>query len=232
MVLRVFCGVCVAFMMRTLGVIFDFDGVLVDTEWAIFQSWVRLYEREGQHISIETYAPCLGAGYSHWDPARHLEELTGRRYDWERETPLRQAQIEADLSEMGLMPGALELLDWCRDHGLSLAVASSSSRRWVGGWLVRLGIMDRFKGVFTRTDGFPVKPNPALFLAAQRCLGLPADCCLVVEDSENGTISAAAAGIPCVAIPNRMTAGSDFSRARCCLPSLYSLLESLDRRFC
>ena len=223
------CGaLCSGFMMRTLGIIFDFDGVLVDTEWAIFQSWVRLYEREGQQLSIETYAPCLGAGYSHWDPARHLEVLTGKRFDWERETPRRQAQIEADLSEKGLMPGALELLDWCRDHGVALTVASSSSRRWVGGWLERLGIMDRFKGVFTRADGFPVKPDPALFLAAQRCLGLPAEGCLVVEDSENGTISAAHAGIPCVAIPNRMTAGSDFSRARRCLPSLSRLQECLE----
>lgn len=65
-------------MIRPKGIIFDFDGVLVDTEWAIYQSWLRLYRREGQDISIETYAPCLGAGYSHWDPAAHLESLTGK----------------------------------------------------------------------------------------------------------------------------------------------------------
>lgn len=217
-------------MKNTRGIIFDFDGVLVDTEWAIYQSWVRLYEREGQHISIATYAPCLGAGYSHWDPARHLESLTGKHYDWELETPVRQAQIEADLAEQGLMPGALELLDWCRDAGIGLTVASSSSRRWVGGWLERLGIMDRFKGVFTRTDGYPVKPNPALFLAAQHCLGLPGEQCLIVEDSENGTISAANAGIPCVAVPNRMTAASDFSRASCRLPNLDALRERLEQQ--
>lgn len=209
------------------GIIFDFDGVLVDTEWAIYQSWVHLYAREGQEISIATYAPCLGAGYSHWDPAAHLEKLTGKKYDWEKETPARQAMLEADLERSGLMDGALELLDWCAEQGIGLTVASSSSRRWVQGWLEKLGIYDRFAGVFTRTDGYPVKPNPALFEAAQQCLGLEKVDCLIIEDSENGTIAALNAAIPCVAIPNRMTESSSFSRAAYRSASLRSLLTTL-----
>ena len=209
------------------GIIFDFDGVLVDTEWAIYQSWVHLYAREGQEISIATYAPCLGAGYSHWDPAAHLEKLTGKKYDWEKETPARQAMLEADLERSGLMDGALELLDWCAEQGIGLTVASSSSRRWVQGWLEKLGIYNRFAGVFTRTDGYPVKPSPALFEAAQQCLGLEKADCLIIEDSENGTIAAQNAAIPCVAIPNRMTESSDFSRASYRCASLRALLNAL-----
>lgn len=214
-------------MQRPKGIIFDFDGVLVDTEWAIYQSWVQLYAREGQEISIATYSPCLGAGYSHWDPAAHLEKLTGRQFDWGKETPARQAVLEADLERYGLMEGAIELLDWCAAQGIGLTVASSSSRRWVQGWLERLGIYDRFAGVYTRTDGYPVKPNPALFETAQQCLGLDKAECLIVEDSENGTIAAQNAGIPCVAIPNRMTENSDFSRAAHRCASLAALLEQL-----
>ena len=214
-------------MRRPKGIIFDFDGVLVDTEWAIYQSWVHLYAREGQEISIATYAPCLGAGYSHWDPAAHLEKLTGKTYDWEIETPARQAMLEADLERMGLMEGAAELFSWCREQGIGLTVASSSSRRWVQGWLEKLGIYELFDGVFTRTDGYPVKPNPALFLAAQQCLGLEKEDCLIIEDSENGTIAAQNAAIPCVAIPNRMTENSDFSRAACRCASLLELLQHL-----
>ena len=216
-----------ATMRRPKGIIFDFDGVLVDTEWAIYQSWVHLYAREGQEISIATYAPCLGAGYSHWDPAAHLEKLTGKTYDWEIETPARQAMLEADLERMGLMEGAAELFSWCREQGIGLTVASSSSRRWVQGWLEKLGIYELFDGVFTRTDGYPVKPNPALFLAAQQCLGLEKEDCLIIEDSENGTIAAQNAAIPCVAIPNRMTENSDFSRAACRCASLLELLQHL-----
>lgn len=209
------------------GIIFDFDGVLVDTEWAIYQSWVHLYAREGQQISIETYSPCLGAGYSHWNPAEHLEKLTGRTYDWDRETPARQAELEAELARSGLMEGAAELLTWCAGQGIGLTVASSSSRLWVQGWLEKLGIYDRFQGVFTRTDGYAVKPDPALFLAAQRCLQLPKEDCLIIEDSENGTIAARNAGIPCVAIPNRMTELSDLSRAEYRFRSLRELLMQL-----
>lgn len=216
-------------MKKPKGIIFDFDGVLVDTEWAIYQSWVHLYAREGQEISIATYAPCLGAGYTHWNPGDYLEKLTGKTYDWEKETPMRQARLEADLERSGLMPGAKELMDWCRAQGVGMTVASSSSRRWVAGWLEKLGIMDAFNGVFCRTDGYPVKPNPALFHAAQQCLALPPEDCLIIEDSENGTIAAQNAGIPCVAVPNRMTAASDFSRAAYRAESLSHLLELLTK---
>ncbi len=216
-------------MRRPRGIIFDFDGVLVDTEWAIYQSWVQLYAREGQQISIATYSPCLGAGYSHWNPADYLEKLTGKKYDWDVETPARQAVLEADLARAGLMGGALELLDWCREQGIGLTVASSSSRRWVQGWLERLGIYERFDGVFTRTDGYAVKPDPALFLAACDCLNLPKEDCLIVEDTENGTISARNAGIPCVAVPNRMTESCDLSRAQYRVASLSALLDELKK---
>lgn len=209
------------------GLIFDFDGVMVDTEWAIFQSWVRLYAREGQQLSPADYAPCLGAGYSRWDPAAHLEQRTGRCYDWEQETRARRAAIDADLAEQGLMPGCRELLNAAHARGLRLAVASSSTRHWVEGWLRRLGIYEEFDAVFCRTDGYPVKPDPALFLAAQQCLALPKEECLIIEDSENGVLAAQRAGIPCAAVPCRLTEGGDFSSAALRCRSLHELLLHL-----
>lgn len=210
--------------LKPKGIIFDFDGVLVDTEWAIYQSWVKLFAREGQEISIETYSPCLGAGYSHWNPVDYLEALTGKTYNWEIETPARQAVLEADLELMGLMPGAQELIDWCQSQHIPMAVASSSSRRWVAGWLNKLNIYDKFAGVFTRTDGYPVKPDPSLFLAAQESINVATEDCIIIEDSENGTISAQRAQISCVAVPNRMTQHSDFSRAAIVVNNLHELL--------
>ena len=214
-------------MKRPRGIIFDFDGVLVDTEWAIFSSWVELFAREGQVLTVQDYAPCLGAGYSRWNPALYLEQLTGKSYDWEQENAARQARIEAELSNSRFMPGAAELLAWCHAQGIGLTVASSSSRRWVGGWLERLDAMRYFPRIFCRTDGYAVKPDPALFLAAQAQLGLPAEECLVVEDSENGIRAAKNAGIPCVAIPNRLTALCDLSGAEAHASSLSELLECL-----
>ena len=214
-------------MTRPKGIIFDFDGVLVDTEWAIFSSWVELYAREGQQLTVQDYAPCLGAGYSHWDPARHLEQLTGKSYDWVQENAARQARIEDELRHRRLMPGAEELLEWCRAQGVPTAVASSSSRRWVGGWLERLDAMHYFVQIFCRTDGYPVKPDPALFRAAQLRLGFAPQDCLVIEDSENGISAARAAGIPCAAIPNRLTSHCDLSAADMHFGSLHELLHAL-----
>lgn len=214
-------------LLKPRGIIFDFDGVIVDTEWAIYQSWVHLFAREGQEISIETYSPCLGAGYSHWNPADYLEKLTGKTYDWALETSARQAMLEADLERSGLMPGVRELMDFCHAHSIGMTVASSSSRRWVSGWLNKLGIEQEFNGVFCRTDGYPVKPDPALFLAAQNCLNLPAHECLVIEDSENGVLAAHNAAIPCAAVPNRMTKHADFSSASVQFENLRELLAHL-----
>ncbi len=214
-------------MKHPRGIIFDFDGVMVDTEWAIYQSWVRLFAAENQPLSVETYAVCVGADYGLWNPATHLEGLTGKRYDWESLHARRREEIHAHLSQHGLMAGVRELMDYCHAEGITMAVASSSTRHWVEGWLRRLNIYDEFCGVFTRTDGYPVKPDPALFLAAQNCLGLEKEACLIIEDSENGTIAAANAGIPCAAVPCRMTEHMDFSRAVSRFASLSELLDSL-----
>ena len=214
-------------MMIPRAIIFDFDGVLMDTEWAIFNSWVTLYKREGCALTLREYAACLGAGYSRWDPAAHLQALTGKTYDWEAENTVRQAAIERDLSTQSLMPGTEPLLTWCRQRGIRMVVASSSSRRWVLGWLTHLNASHFFERLFCRTDGYAVKPDPALFLAARDYLGVASGDCLIVEDSENGVLAARHAGIPCLAIPNRMTAHGDFSAASAQLPSLAALLDRL-----
>lgn len=215
------------FMKLPRGIIFDFDGVLVDTEWAIFNSWVELYHREGCKLTVQDYSPCLGAGYTHWDPASHLESLTGKHFNWDQENARRQANIEQRLIHSGLMPGARELLEWCCSMGIRLTVASSSSRSWVAGWLNRLNAMHFFPEIFCRTDGYAVKPAPALFLAAQNFLALPVEDCLVVEDSRNGLLAANAAGIRSVAIPCRLTRKLDLSAADFHMKSLSELHLSL-----
>lgn len=209
------------------GLIFDFDGLLVDTEWAIYQSWVRLYRREGCTLPLDLFNACLGSGYTHWDPGRYLEQLTGKTYDWEAEHAARQREIERDLEHEGLLPGANELMEEADALDLPMAVASSSSRRWVEGWLRRLGIFERFRGTFCRTDGYAVKPAPDLFLAALACLGVSKEECLVLEDSHNGVEAACRAGLRCIAVPNRVTAGSDFSAAACRAESLVEVLPLL-----
>lgn len=188
------------------GIILDFDGLMVDTEYAIYTSWVRVYQRDGLELPLDLFNECLGSGYTHWDPASHLEKLTGKNYDWDQITAQRQSELEAELLEAGLLPGVREIITLAQENKLPIGVASSSSRRWVQGWLERLDIFPHFQTTVCRTDGYPVKPAPDLFLAAAQGLGVsPADC-LVFEDSRNGVAAAHAAGMRVVAVPNRVTA--------------------------
>ena len=211
-------------LRRAGAVIFDFDGLLVDTEYAIYSSWLRVFDACGHPLPLDLFNQCLGSGYTHWNPGDHLEKLTGKTFDWDEINARRQEEIVRDLEHAGLLPGAAELIGRLADGGTPMGVASSSSHRWVDGWLNKLGIMPCFKTVVCRDDHLPVKPNPALFLKAAENLGAaPADC-LVLEDSQNGTTAAFHAGMPVISIPNRVTEHADFSLATVVIGSLKELL--------
>jgi len=202
------------------AVLFDFDGVLVDTEWAIYTAWHDLFHAHGHPLPLELYNRCIGSDFATWSPKIHLEELTGTAFDWHQLDPLRQDRIEEELKHSGPMPGVPELLAELQRAGIPCAVVSSSSHRWVDGWLERLGLTALFATVVCRGDAARIKPAPDLYEEAARRLGLDAAVCLVIEDSLNGVRSAKAAGMPVVAVPNRVTACLDFSLADATLESL------------
>lgn len=211
-------------LQRARAVIFDFDGLLVDTEYAIYSSWERVFASCGHPLPLDLFNQCLGSGYTHWNPGDHLEQLTGLTFDWEAVNGRRQEEIVRDLEHAGLLPGARELIRRLADAGTPMGVASSSSHRWVDGWLNRLGIMSHFQTVVCRDDGLPVKPDPSLFLKAAENLGMTPSECLVLEDSQNGTTAAYRAGMPVISIPNRVTEQADFSLATSKIRSLTELL--------
>lgn len=209
---------------RARAVIFDFDGLLVDTEYAIYSSWERVFASCGHPLPLDLFNQCLGSGYTHWNPGDHLEQLTGRTFNWEDVNSRRQEEIVRDLEHAGLLPGSCELIRRLAEAGTPMGVASSSSHRWVDGWLNKLNIMPYFQTVVCRDDGLPVKPDPALFLKAAENLGVPPAECLVLEDSQNGTTAAHRAGMPVISIPNRVTEQADFSLATSKIRSLTELL--------
>jgi HAD superfamily hydrolase (TIGR01509 family) len=209
------------------AVLFDFDGVLVDTEWAIYEAWHRTFLAHGHPLPLETYTQCIGSDFDTWSPKAHLEELTGNSFDWHDLDARRQEEIVRDLSQEGPMPGVLELLEALYTRDIRVAVASSSSHPWVDGWLERLGIAQWFDTVVCRGDAPRIKPAPDLYLEAARRLRVaPADC-LVIEDSLNGVKAANAAGSPVWAVPNRCTACLDFSLATAIVPDLIAARKAL-----
>ena len=199
--------------MEISAVLFDFDGVLVDTELAIYQAWRRTFEAHGHDLPLAMYTRCIGSDFATWSPKTHLEELTGRGFDWHDLDARRQQEIRRDLTGEGPMPGAVALLGKLTAAGVPLAVVSSSSHHWVDGWLAKLGLARHFKEVVCRGDAPQIKPAPDLFLEAARRLAVAPAACLVIEDSRNGMAAAHAAGMPVWVVPNRVTAGLDFAVA-------------------
>jgi len=202
------------------AVLFDFDGLLVDTEWAIYEAWRRTFRAHGHELPLETYTQCIGSDFDTWSPKSHLEDLTGRSFDWHQLDEDRQVEIRRELEQAGPMPGVLPLLGELRGRGVPLAVVSSSSHHWVDGWLEKLRLESYFDTVVCRGDAPRIKPAPDLWLEALARLGRPAERCLALEDSLNGVKSAKAAGLTVWAVPNRTTACLDLSIADRVIPSL------------
>lgn len=194
--------------------IFDFDGLIIDTESAIYEAWQEFYASHGQPLAMATWSQCVGSDFSHaYDPKAELERLTGSRFDW----PAVEAQLTARVHELlihyPVLPGVLSLLQAARSAGKLCAVASSSPQSWVVPHLERVGLSEYFAHVTTREEVQHIKPAPDLFLRATEKLGVSKEEVLVLEDSLNGLRAAVAAGIRCIVCPGPTTQHLDFSPA-------------------
>ena len=204
------------------AIVFDFDGLILDTEEPVYRSWLEVYREHGEDLPFERWVQIVGSTTSGFHPQRHLEERLGR--------PLPQEVLDRRIerrTEMILhrevLPGVVARLDEARELGLKLGVASSSTSGWVRGHLSRLGILERFECLRCRDDVVNAKPEPDLYIAVLDCLGVVADEAVAIEDSPNGISAAKRAGMRCVAIPNRITAQLDLRQADLMLDSLADL---------
>ena len=189
-------------MLRAL--IFDFDGLIVDTETPEFTAWQKVFQSYQCDLHPLDWVHCIGTHYV-LDPHKLLEEKSGRALD-RSEVRKRQNEILEEMHR-SLQPcaGVVDLLAAARRRGLKLAVASSSSRSWVLRWLDRFELTPYFEVFKTRDDVEKVKPDPALFLQALAALEVSPQEAMVFEDSLNGLRAARAAGIFTVVVPYAMT---------------------------
>ena len=204
------------------AIVFDFDGLIIDSETAIAGAWRELFEAHGLMLPEHLLRRMLGTRENDhllWD---ELQALAGR-LDLPALRASHRARGAALSDELPLLPGVRKQLDAARNAGLRLAVASSSSAWWVNGHLERLGIRDRFAAVCSREDAPKSKPDPGVYLAALRRLELEAKHAIAIEDSEPGVAAAKAAGLRCVAVPGSFTEQMSFAKADLVLPSLEAL---------
>ncbi|MGJ8671864.1 HAD family hydrolase [Rubritalea sp.] len=215
-----------ALSLTPKAVLFDFDGVILDTEWPIYQTWLKLFQSEGQDLPIETYVQCIGSDFDTWSPEKHLEELTGKTYNWGEINPPRQVEIRAALENPIALPGVRELFEHLFTLEIPILVVSSSTHDWVDNWLKKLHLMDMVQTTVCRGDAPRIKPSPDLYIEAVRQVELPAKDCLVIEDSLNGTKAAIGAGCQTLVVPSRLTNCLDFSIADNVIESLKELLPA------
>ena len=200
------------------ALVFDFDGLILETERPDFQSWREVYREHGLDLTMDTWSDVIGRGAEYFDPYSALVEQLGRDLDRESVLSRRKARHAELIAGLEILPGVREAVADARGLGLRLGVASSSSHRWVDGHLERLGLA--FDCVRCRDDVVAAKPDPELYLAVCACLGVAPGRAIAFEDSANGIAAAKAAGMRCVAVPNPMTEGLDLSAADLRLGSL------------
>jgi HAD superfamily hydrolase (TIGR01509 family) len=208
--------------MRIKAAIFDFDGLILDTETTLYEAWRDSYAQYGCELPRELWNANIGAeGYTGFHPMEYLREHCT--------VPLDEAVFQRDRKELYLgrinqqecLPGVRAALNEAKRLSLQLAVASSSSHPWVEGHLKRLGLLALFNVICCQEDVVSVKPDPALYTLALQKLDVRPGEAIVLEDSPHGIVAAQAAGLYCVAVNNPMTAllDLDFANRR---------LESLD----
>ncbi len=209
--------------MSIKTLIFDFDGLILDTETPEYQILLDLFQPYGLTFPIEEWAKAVGASPGAFDPFDYLASRTSLPVD---QAALRQVFLQRSLAlieQQPPLPGVVSLLDQAGQAGLSLAVASSSPSDWVHNHLKRLNLHHRFQSILTRDDVTHPKPHPELYLATLQVFNLQPHQAVVFEDSPNGITAARAAGIFCVAVPNQVTRLLDTSRANLTLSSLAGL---------
>jgi HAD superfamily hydrolase (TIGR01509 family) len=202
------------------AIIFDFDGLILDTELCDYLSWKETYEALGCELSLEKWTANIGS-VDFFNPYLELQAQLGEGIDLDPVYLRRKQRDRELLAEQVALPGVEAYLEEAQTLGLKVAIASSARRAWVDEHLGRLRLDHRFAAVRCRddVDGCS-KPDPAVYRAALAALGVEPGQALALEDSPNGVLAAKRAGLTCVAVPNPITARLDLGAADLRLVSL------------
>lgn len=207
--------------MPLRALVFDFDGVILDTEAGVFTSWREIFDEHGEQLSLDWWLTDVMGTAEHVDVLDVLERRLGRRLaDRDAIGARRRARRQALLDALAPLAGVEDLITAAVDAGVPLAVASSSSRRWVQGHLEHHGLLGHFDVLRCGDEVEHGKPAPDLFRAAVAALGVEPRHAVAIEDSPNGIRAARAAGLRVVAVPHALTAHLTFEDADLVVDSL------------
>jgi HAD superfamily hydrolase (TIGR01509 family) len=209
--------------MTIKGLAFDFDGLILETELPIFQSWQDIYQMYGMELLLHEYAVVIGSSNEMFEPLDELEMRVHQPLNRDEIIEIQRLKVMEHILQQPVLPGVKEYLQQAQELRIKVCVASSSPRYWVEGHLTRLGLIDYFDSIYTKEDVLKVKPDPELYQQAANRMDLLPDEVIALEDSTNGIISAKLAGLYCVAVPNILTQTLDLSKADLVINSLAEL---------
>ena len=215
-----------AAMNKIRALIFDFDGLILDTETPDYEVWCSIYREHGFELPREEWGKIIGGtGLAQFDAAEHLSLLLQGRLDSISLRDRHRLESHAMTMAQSILPGVMDYLHEAKMLGMKLAIASSSPHSWVDTHAKRLGIFDVFDTVICADDvgAGRTKPNPDLFLLALDRFRVRKNEAIVFEDSPNGVRAARAAGIFVVAVPNSVTSQLAIENANLTLTSLADL---------
>jgi putative hydrolase of the HAD superfamily len=203
------------------AVVFDFDGLVIDSEWVIYESAVAAFAEHGHTLTLEAWATIVGTSdeAGKWERLCAVvgaEDLTREAYEASYE-----AQDRSNRDTLPPLPGVVALADALLDAGVPMAIASSSPVEWLVRHIDRLDLARHFP-VLVGVDvvGGVGKPAPDVYLRACADLGADPRRAVALEDSVHGLTAAHAAGMAVVAVPGRVTASHDVSAAELVVGSL------------
>lgn len=194
-------------MLKAL--IFDFDGLILDTETPEVLVWQSIYREHGFELPVHEWEKTIGGyGISTFDPANHLSLLSQGRLDSASMRIRYRRESDLLIHASAVMPGVINLIEQARGQGIPSVIGSSSPHSWVDTHAKRLGIFHYFKHIICQDDVAPgrTKPNPDIYLKALEVLKIQNTEAVVFEDSLNGVEAARRAKIFVVAVPNPLTA--------------------------
>ena len=204
--------------MTIKALIFDFDGLLMDTETTLLRSWQSEWRRHGLELDTAGFFADHGGDVNEHRYAQ-LAAAVGPAFDRAASHARRNAYRAELHATLDLAPGIESWLDAAAGLGLRLAVASSSPLWWIRANLTRTGDLTRFEVLAGGDEVAAHKPDPAVYRLALDRLGLPAEAAIAFEDTPHGVTAAKSAGLRCVAVPNRHADPARFGHADRLLPT-------------
>src|ERR1700687_3929651 len=154
------------------ALVFDFDGLIVDTEVPIFRAWQRISREHGKEWPLDRWLTIIGTSSDSFDPVQELGDRIGEHLDEATLDTLERLYYAESTALQQLLPGVAEYLATAHRLGLKTAIASSSTRKWVMEHLERFGIGGQFGAIVCREDVKRTQPDPELYRTAWQRLGV------------------------------------------------------------